>query len=488
MPQNSLKEIWKFCGMTDTGRLDKRIPSGRLFLCLLALYILFVGPMAVGPHGLWPDEALYMGATKNLFAGKGLTLGFERGIFPVLPLLSGLVSLFTGFSKLPFYLATVLAGLLAITGTYFLGKRLLKSDFLALAAAAILATNTIFIFYSARILLDVYDAAIIAGGLLAIFWWMDKPGDVLRGAVLGLSVALAYLVRVPNAAALGCAALAALGVAVWNSKKLPVKPVLAGALSLCVPVLLWIAVTKTSPLGVYGAQDTRFLESIIIPNIPNLIQSLGFFFNSWIFLALAVAGVFTFIGKRELAPLIAVLVVAPLVRLPGVPYDARYLTSIIPLCAIFLVSVLAWIGRKGPAFLEIALPIGAVLLLAALSIPAAQALYEGKKGGYLEIEYSGEWLKKNTEQGEIIFSGAYRIVGLFSERDVRPLPLTPGELFSVLDSTGAKYIEIDNYDWAQPKYALTLFQDNPGNFSVETQFVNQANGGGSLILKYLKNS
>ncbi len=486
---------------------DCQFPAGQALLILLAAYLAIAGSMAFTPHGLWPDEAFYMGASRNFFAGKGLVLGVEGGVFPALPIVSGALSLFTGFSKAPFYTGTLLAGCSAILATFFLAKRLLGgSGPFALMAASLVAANSIFLFYSARILLDVYDAAAIALGLLALVAWMDSPGSVAKGALFGVAAALAYFVRVPNAIVLCAAALAAIASVLMDSRKgpFPIKSIAAGAAALCLPVAAWILLSAGSVMGFYSVVDRALVEKTVLPNIPNMLQSLqyffggpaavqtlGPFFGGWLLLILVALGLFALPSRREIAPLATVLIVGPLTRLPGVPYDARYLLSILPVCAILFVALLHWAaGRaldslKAPSWARMAGPLAIVCVFCLLSIPAGTALFNSKKGGYLEIEYSAQWIGQNTEAGDVVFAGAHRIVGLFSARDVRPMPATADDLFRELDSTRATYLEIDNYDWAQPKYALSLPSDYPTRFFVEKQFINPEATGGSLVLRYL---
>jgi 4-amino-4-deoxy-L-arabinose transferase-like glycosyltransferase len=469
---------------------ESRLPNGKLLALLVALYLFIAGSMAIQPHGLWPDEALYMGVTKNFLAGKGMVLGEEKGIFPVLPLVSSLMTFFTGgISKLPFYLATMLAGVAAIIGTYFLVRKVVRSGFYALFAAVLLAANHLFLFYSTRILLDVYDTAVIVWGLFAILRWLEEPSSISRSAVAGALIALAYFVRVPNALVLGAVLASAGALALLTRKKLAIIPIALLAVIPTFSVGVWSLMTGTGPLGIYAGTNQDILGNTMLSNIPIVFQSILFSLNGWIALLLVIAGVLTLVRSPFAIPLAIAFLTVNLSRMAGANYDARYFLSAMPLCFLLLVSSLKWIAEKIPIkremLVKIALPSLAILLLAAPTLSAGFAMFDGKKGGYLEIEYSGDWLRKNTPTNEAVFSGAHRIVALTSDRKTLPIPANESELLARLAAGEARYVEIDNYDWAQPQYALSLPQNYPANFTVAKEFFNQQTGGGSAVLKYV---
>lgn len=466
---------------------EDAIPSGKLLLAICAAYLFLLIGTISELHGIWPDEALYMGATKNMLAGRGLVLGGESGIFPGLPILSSLfILLFGGFSKTPFYAATALAGLVAVIFTYLLGRKATGSGLAGLAAAVLLATNHVFFFYSSRILLDVYDAAVCAAGLFAILCFIEHPSR-RNALVSGAIIALGYFVRIPNLVALA-AAFAAASAYLLASRKMPLSQ-LAGKAALAfaaaaIPVLAYAALTRASIIGIYSSVASGALATAM-SNFPNLATSLQFILNGWPLLLLALAGFAMLAYSRpEHAPALAAFAVsAAMVRIGGYPYDARYLLSILPVLAASLAFIPVFATErirhlKGNAYVRAGLAAVLTLAIALPSLNLSYAMFSSKKGGYVEIEQAADWLRKNTAGDEAVFAGSYRIVGIFSDRRTLPLPATEDELRTSLANGTARYVEIDNYEWNQPGYALGL----PANMTAVQQFVNQATGAGAVIL------
>ncbi|MFH0961329.1 MAG: hypothetical protein V1820_01450 [archaeon] len=471
-----------------------KIPTGKILILLIAVFAFVSGSLVTQEHGLWPDEALYMGATRNFFSGNGLTLGGEGGVFPALPILSAAFMALTGtgFSKLPFYLATVLAAIFALAGTYSLARKLLDSKEAAILSTAVMATNATFLFYSTRILLDVYDAAVSAIGLLAIFSWQEEPTSMKKAALAGAAIAAAYFVRVPDALVLLVAFGVSAALALFKNssqRKGTLVSVICAAAIFTVPVLTWIALAKSSVLGFYSVVNFSGAGAVVSRTIFQVPSAFEFVCGGIVPALAAIIGLLLLARSQFFLPIAAFTIAVTASRLPVEPYDARYLLSILPLLAIAIIAAPLKISQaisqipKGVA--KLAIPAVFVVALSIYTLSFGLAMFEAKKGGYLEIEYSAEWMKKNVPEGEPVYAGAYRIVGLLSGHLVIALPLNEAELLSNLSIGTARYIEIDNYDWAQPQYALGLLQKYPANFSIEKQFVSKATGGGSVVVKYV---
>ncbi len=475
IPENSAKS-------SEPPDVAGKIPSGRIFLAILAIFLFLILPNALESHGLWPDEALYLGATKNFLSGNGLVLGEEKGIFPGLPLLSSAIILLSGgeFSKTPFYLATILAALSSIVFTYFLAKKLSKSETVSLGASALLAFNHIFFFYSARALLDIYDSAICAGGLLFASYYLESPNPK-RAGLFGLIAALGYLIRLPNLPSLALIFLASH----FSSKRARKEFLSLGAflVSVVVPVGIWLAVSGTGLLGVYSGASSNYLE-MAFSNLGNFLESMRFVQLHIIVFLASLSGLALFRKSELFFPLLAFVIFSPVSRLAGIPYDARYFVSILPVLSISLANLAMFpiekfLKNKGAGRALFAITI---IGFSIFSYSVGEGMHNSKKGGYVEIEYSGEWLARNA-QGERVFAGAYRIVSLFHNGQVRAFPETEEALLEQLKRGEAEYLEVNNYDWAQPKYALALASKYPDLFAIEKQFVN-SQGAGSIVLRY----
>lgn len=459
-----------------------KLPSGRIFLAILAVFLVLALPNALEAHGLWPDEALYLGATKNFLSGKGLVLGAEKGIFPGLPLLSSALIFLSGgeFSKTPFYIGTLIAALSSIVLTYFLARRLSNNELVPLGASALLAFNHVFFFYSSRALLDIYDSAICAGGLLFASYYLENPNPK-RAGLFGLLAASGYLIRLPNLSSLAVIFLASH----FSSKRARKDFLSLGAflVSAAVPVGIWLAVSGTGILGVYSGASGNYIQ-MALSNLGNFWGSAGFIqLNIFVFL-LSLGGLFLFRKSELFFPLLIFSIFSPVSRLAGIPYDARYFMSILPGLSISAANLAMFPLEKFLKSKELRAAIFgfAIIGLSLYSYSIGEGMHNSKKGGYVEIEYSGEWLAKNAE-GERIFAGAYRIVSLFHNGQVSAFPETEKALLEQLERGEVEYLEVNNYDWAQPQYALGLPSKYPDLFVIEKQFVN-SQGAGSIVLRY----
>jgi 4-amino-4-deoxy-L-arabinose transferase-like glycosyltransferase len=169
--------------------IDMAIP---VFLTILTGIFAFY---RLGATGLlnW-DEAIYAGIAKNIIKFKDpLTLRWLGDIAwfekpPLYMWLSSIMIFFYGITSFAARFWSALFGVAGVLVTYFFGRELFKSRLGGFLAAVMLATTTVYLYYSRNGMLDITFTALSTLGLF-LYWkarsYHLKGGN--GGLVMGLS-------------------------------------------------------------------------------------------------------------------------------------------------------------------------------------------------------------------------------------------------------------------------------------------------------------
>ena len=161
---------------------------------LIRLYFLFSNPY----QPLWWDESEYANKAKSIaFNTEYNDLWSPRKPI-LLPLLSSII--FKIFeSELMVKLLIVIFSLITISMVYFIGKKFYEKK-IALIATLFMSVLWLDIFFSNRLLTDVPSAALVA---LTMFSFIKAKENNNYFYLLGILIALSYLMRVANIMLIG---------------------------------------------------------------------------------------------------------------------------------------------------------------------------------------------------------------------------------------------------------------------------------------------
>lgn len=176
-----------------------------LFLVVFSGFILFY---KLGERGLldW-DEAIYAGVSKNIIKFKDpLTLRWVDNVYwfekpPLYMWLSSIMIFFFGVTAFAARFWSAFFGVWGIIVTYFFGKTLFKRKLPAFLAAVMLATTTVYLYYSRNGMLDITFTALSTTGLWLYYSGKENKSRLqsfLSGAFFGLAaLSKGFVVIVP---------------------------------------------------------------------------------------------------------------------------------------------------------------------------------------------------------------------------------------------------------------------------------------------------
>jgi len=384
---------------------------------------------------LWWDEAEYMLKGKAMFLGTPET-GWAAQREIVIPILWGIFYAFTKSEFLP-RLSQVVVSILVVWLTYLIAKEFYNKR-IGLIAAAIISVNSIFLFFTVRLL--VYLWAPLFFLLFFYFFW--------RG----------YVKKQGNKYLYFSAAIAAIGVSVYGSMAFSVLTILVFLIiteqhKFLMKKEIWIAgaigLIFLIPQFIYNflsygnifARWTAFHENVkpqrdysllmsyfkMFPHIFGTVFSVIILLGAVYLLFLILISLDIIVKKKSkllMAHLFVMLAAATVLGFytyAAVSGEAVYDAFILP-----SIPFLAIIGAQG-IYLVYNIPFNKKILTLALiliilfggfnQLDYSDKLIKNKITSFDAVKESGLWLKENSAENAIIISQSLPQVTYYAERE-----------------------------------------------------------------------
>jgi hypothetical protein len=418
--------------------------------------VLVVAWWASAPYlvGVFHDDGVYLLLAKAIASGQGFHYlqlpGTPAATHypPLYPLLLALLwrvaPAFPENISLLLGVNVVCLGLAAL-GLYRLARRRLgwSEEGAALVALAAMLATPMLTLAGALLSEPLFLAALFPALLLVeeTLEWRDVPSAVLSG----LAVGALMLVRTHAVALLGAALLWMLVRRDWRRAAL-----LAGAAAVVqLPWMLW---TRSAPLvaeplrGAYGSYGGWFVEGLRTGGIAMVLQTVLLNLREfWLLLgdrllpglpapfgmvALWLAAILLFAGavvSARRAPVTLLFVVLYLGIVLVMPYTPwRYAWGVWPLCVVFavlggqmMVERCRAPAVRAAALLVLALPALAMLLTEGRAYRTREWSRPGRNAAAQSVHVV-EWVRRNTQPGDVVLTECEEIVTLFTGRHAAP--------------------------------------------------------------------
>jgi len=431
------------------------------FAIIVRLYFLF---MTQG-QPLWWDEAEYTLKAKNIALGTPES-GFWPGrpiLFPVI--LSGFFFVGLGEMSIRFFL--MLISVASIYLVYHVGKKMFNEK-IGLISSLLYSLVYINLFYSMRIMIDVFHVAV---GLLAFSFFFSRKRKLIW-LVLPI-LALDTLLRFPSFfffVILLVYVLATERLNAFKNKDYWISALLAIIVSL--PYLLWSYSKYGHPLyavvvaGGGSVTGVTFSSGLVV--LKQYINSFPMYFHSVLLTLFLIGLVFFYdvilgydlIGKSKRISykfLTLIWVLIPLAYFGfGVShYEDRYIFMTFP--AIFFVIAIS-IDKIQSAFKKYGNHVASGFLIIVLLLGGWQLLnhsndiINSRLTSYDGVKEGGLWIKDYSREGDIVLTKSHPQNTYYSERESYTFPNSEQEFLGNVSLRDPQFIVVSVYekypDWA----------------------------------------
>jgi len=447
-------------------------------------------------HNLIPegDAGNYIEVGRNLALGRGYTTYAKWDFYgdsapvihpeanrqPLLPLVVAITYKAGAADPNPARVTSLVVSLVALGLLYLLMKRWLGTP-LALAAAAVLAIEPAFLWFSVRVQTEAYFILWVTAAFLAAGDLNEERPSVIRPLGVGILLALSYLTRT-NGALLLVAYIAALVIAYRGKGLFPA--VLATVAFAAAAAPWWVrnyqvfgdpfyTQNKYFILAPTFDEAWRFHRSV--PTWGGFVNSLGFggLALKWL-RGIWRAGEPFLLGNLHFgepyqgAPLAAFAAAAffavPLLKrrrallFPGLAfalaaaafaiYGQGLFRYFIPFYLLVIPLGLAGAWRAAelvpakPRWLKVAF---AVVLLAVFVRPLGKTLSQDDRGEFAKAHAAAAWIKESVAPDEVVVTWP-RVISLLYEYDRPTLYWPSGQLYEilfVLSQYDARYVVVE---------------------------------------------
>ena len=457
-------------------------------------------------QALWWDEAEYLVVSK-IWAGLIPDVGWFGGRPLLLPFI-GFIFYKLGLNgELAVRLIELILSVVGIYLIYAIGKSLYNKK-IGLIASFIGSFFYLDLFFSNKIMVDIPSSVL---GFLGFYL-------ILRGYLYGKnnfylilgSVSLMFSVLMKYTAVLfiistGITALLIKGKGLFKEKR------------------TWIAtgigILTLLPFLIYGLLNQRILKGIFeagssAASLP-LNEKIGLFFTyitfmpiylKITFLILFLIGLITmlniFLGldlivkgkdkKLQHDFIILIFIILPLIYFGFFVnhFEDRYIiysfTPIFIVAAIGLVKLEEYFKKYfEPAARYVYIILILVLLLGSYQqLIHTDSLIKSKMAAFQPQRSAGEWLKENTEKGDIIFASEDPQFTYYAEVDVLGFPATIERFHEQVKETNAKFMVVSIYE-NPPQWIYTYAQEYQDN--VEGRIVFSIGNQPAIVIYEIKN-
>jgi len=406
---------------------------------------------------------------KNIALGTPES-GFWYGrpiLFPII--LSGFY--FIGLGETSIRLFLLLISLASVFLVYLVGKKMFNEK-IGLIASFLYSLVYINLFYSVRIMIDVFHVAV---GLLAFYFFFTKKSKLVW-LVLPI-LALDTLLRFPSFfffVILFVYVLVTERSAALKNKDYWISAGLAVLVSL--PYLIWSYIRFGHPLYAVVEAGSGSVSGITFSSglsvLKQYINTFPGYFHA-VLLSLFLIGILLFYdvilgfdlvlkGNKKLAYkfLTLIWILIPLAYFGfGVShYEDRYIFMAFP--AIFFIIAFS-ITSIGVFLSKHHEQLPKLFLIAVLLIGGFQLLnhsndiINARLNSYGPVKEAGIWLKEHTQEGDIILTISHPQNTYYSERESYRIPENEADFAANLSGLKPKYVVVSIFE-NHPDWALNL--------------------------------
>ena len=439
----------------------------------LRLWLLF------GNAGMTPDSPIYLRMADSLAAGRPAIEPAHHGY----PTLIAGASQAIPESEWPGRIISLISGVLLLPVVHGLARTVTNPRW-ALLAAALAALHPLLVAYSGAIAPDSLFLLMVTLSMLMVSSYKFTSGGlwlglgyVVRPEALWIAPALALLSREVRGTVAVLIAFAAVALPYAGYLRLE-----RGHWSLAPQVVSTASAPAVQTPGTVAPTDASapppeaarpgYLQGLL-RHSAKLVELWP-----WPLLILSLLGLALAPG-----PLIAPLVVLPLLPLLAIPADGRFLLAMLPSLMAYAALPPRWVAERWPRARAAAPVLGAIALagMVVCWIGPAGGGARAFVGGPRELREAGRWLREHGPAGATVMD-RQTFVAFFAQ--MRHVPVPDGSLDAILEharATGVDYLVVeDNVAGFDPRLA-PLFAD--GSFRKAERRLNVVH---EVILEPLK--
>jgi len=432
------------------------------YLAKAILIIAFLAPLVVFSYffysnqGYWWDEAVYLGLAKNLYDGKGYYINANQESFrpPFFPFMISLLWKIFGQTEFVVRIIPPLFGIISITITYKLAKKLHGKE-VAVWAVLMLATTHMFLFYGLKMLTETIFMTFFALSLYLYYLGVERDRKLLPFA--GIVMALTFLIRYMGYVLPVMYAIYPLTKFLKSRKDFKQiffdKYYWIGALLFAIMLAPWVWMSYInfgSPFGALLAESSTVTTGWYI-------EGWGYYFAHWIeifgfvgLFAVPAALYVIFKIKKSENVFVTLVIAVILVFFMILPRkEMRYMISFLPFFATFFamgaVEMKKWLKWN----LSVDLFIIAFCIIN--FVAGIQMIQYDMQGGYA-LKQAGLYLKSVAPAETKIMSQNMPVLFYTAGRDVVYFPESENELNKIIIENKVSYIVIEKREPTYPQY------------------------------------
>ncbi len=390
------------------------------------LVILFLGLLIrlkyIWQESIWNDSAVHVWFSVKvtqdpLFFFSQQYLG---GDYAVPQTIAALIYLFVKNSSFAWSIVTLFYGLLGIIFIFLLGKEL-RNSFTGVMAAAILAFNHIFWFYSVR---PLADSPLLVTTIILLYCMLklEREKKMMWGVFSGILFLIAMFTKVQSA--LFVFALLLYYIIFKRKKMFSDRPILT---SWLIPVG-FILVAHVLARVLFNAHilDRIFTLFLTQRGMPYGFEAAGmlhWIFGLYLFLFAIIGAILIFIYKQRdyYFGIILFLFYWIFFEINVDNTQDRYMLPLLSVAIILALFAIEEIGSFISLFTHKQTKTIFVLIVVALLCwnyyPLGDKLIYSKSLTYTGYQEAGQWIKDNIPPGTPLFAGEPRSIRAFVERD-----------------------------------------------------------------------
>lgn len=443
-----------------------------LFAFIIRIYFFYVTKNQV----LWWDEAEYMLKAKSIALGTPDT-GWWSGR-PILSAYLLAVPIFLGLGAAGIKFIMIIFSMLVLVLTYLVGKEFFDEK-VALIGTFIFSVLYLNLFYTSRILINMPELFI---GLLIFYLFYKSYSSNKNYLYLIIPLtAIGFFIRFTVAIyAFIAFVFILLSRDFTPLKEKKFKYLFSGLVVLgIIGFIASIVILKKNLLGGFWeafsggiilrhAAESRF--SVFSSYLKNIWGSMGITFMILFFI-----GLFSYFyhfvimidknikrpvskeSKQKLFVLVWIIITLIIYGIILNHFEDRYLMMIFPIISLLSASgaffLYQTIRKRSKMFATVAV-IAIILLGSYLILNQANGIIRNGAIGFKDLDKAGEWIKQNTNPGDVIISSALPQMTYYTERETYPVSSNESEFAKLIEEKKPKMLLVTvmqrSPEWVYP--------------------------------------